>query len=170
MAIMIKFSTIIPKPLNAAGIKLALIEGMRDIGVEIRENFEDTTRTWDHQPRFDPPTGVPTVGTDEIKVETSTSDKIYTYVSEGTRSHPIFPKNAKALAFPGNFIPKTHPGIIGSGVGFSSQVDQFRNWVAHPGVEARKFDQEIKTKQEKNFIRIMQNAIKIARKSSGHAI
>lgn len=167
---MIKFSTIIPRPLNVEGIKLALIEGMRDIGVEIRENFEDTTRTWNHKPRFDPPTGVPTVGVDEIKVETSTSDKIYTYVSEGTRSHPIFPVNAKALAFPGTFIPKTNPGIIGSGTGFEGGNMQLRKWVAHPGVEARKFDQEIKTRQEKNFIRIMQNAIKISRKASGHAL
>jgi hypothetical protein len=167
---MIKFSTIIPRPLNREAMKLALIEGMRDIGLEIRENFEDTTRTWNHQPSFNPPTGVPKVGVDEISVETSTTDKIYTYVSEGTRSHPIFPTNAKALAFSGKFIPKTHPGIIGSGVGFEGGDMQYRNWVAHPGVEARKFDREIKERQEKNFNRIMQNSIKIARKASGHAL
>lgn len=169
----IKITPIIPRPLNIDGIKLALIDGMRDFGVEIREDFEDTTRTWNHKPRFDPPTNVPKVGVDAISVETSTEDQRYNWVSEGTNvgkpRYPIRPVNAKKLAFPGTFIPKTFPGVIGSGVGFSGPVDEFHNIVMHPGVEPRKFDLEIKNKQEKNFKNHIENALKIGRKASGHA-
>lgn len=166
---MLRLTSIIPRPLNSAGIKLALIEGMRDVGVEIRDNFEDTTKTWKRKVKFEPLVNVPIVGVDKITSETVSEDEIYGYVSSGTKPHPIFPRNAKALAFPGQFIPKTFPGIIGSGSGFSGPVDQFRNWVAHPGIEARKFDLEIKNKQSKNFKNILDNAMRIARKASGHA-
>jgi len=166
---MLRLTPIIPRPLNRAGINHALIDAMRDIGESIRENFEDTTRTWDHAVPFDPAVVIPKVGMDEITVESTTEDRIYAYVSKGTRSHAIFPKTAKRLAFPGQFIPKTFPGIINSGAGMSGPTDQFRAWVAHPGIEARKFDEEIKNKQEKNFQALLQNGMKIARKASGHA-
>lgn len=166
----LKLTATIPRPLNTAGIKLALIEGMRDIGIEIRENFEDTTRTWNRKPKFDPPTSVPKVGVDTITVETSTSDEIYGWVSDGTKKHaiPTVP-GVKRLRFPSEFIAKTSPGIIGSGVGFSGGDLKFPVMVMHPGIEARKFDKEIAEKNKNNFKRILENSIKIARLASGHA-
>lgn len=166
----IKFSPILPQPLNVSGMLHELTQGMQDLGIEIRENFEDTTKTWKHKPVFYPPTTVPKVGRDMISVETTTTDQIYDYVSEGTPSHPIFPRNAKALNFPGTFIPKTFPGIIGSGAGFSGPSDQFRNWVAHPGIEPRKFDVAIKIRQERNAKIIMDRSIGLAAKASKHFI
>lgn len=164
----IKFSPILPKPLNVAGMNQELIRTMQHLGEEIRETFEDTTRTWQHQPKWHPPTTVPKVGMNVITVETTTEDKRYLWVSEGTESHAIFPKNAKALAFPGNFIPKTFPGIISSGVGYKGPVDQFRNWVAHPGVEARKFDKEISDRMRIIFKNSLTNTMKLVAKASGH--
>lgn len=166
----IKLTPITPRPLNVDAMKLELIRAMRDVGEEIREQFEDTTRTWNHKPQWNPPVLVPRVGTDFITVESTTTDRIYGYVSEGTKSHPIFPRNAKALAFPGAFIPKTFPGIIGSNPGMSGPVDQFRNWVAHPGVEARKFDKEIADRQKNNFKISMTNAMKLVSRASGHRL
>lgn len=167
--IMLRLIPIIPRPLNSAGIKLALIDGMRDVGIEIRDNFEDTTKTWKHKVKFEPLPNVPVVGIDKITSETTSEDEIYGYVSSGTKAHTILPRRAKRLAFPGQFIPKTFPGIIGSGSGFSGPVDQFRDGVFHPGIDARKFDKEIKNKQSRNFKHILDNAMKIARKASGHA-
>lgn len=164
----IKLTPIIPKPLNVSMMKQQFINAMRDVGEEIRENFDDTVKTWNKPPRWEPASLVPKVGIDVIAVETSTEDKKYGWVSEGTESHPIFPRNAKTLAFPGRFIPKTFPGIINSGPGFSGPVDEFRNWVAHPGVEARKFDKEIAQKMEKNFKISIQRAMALASRASGH--
>lgn len=172
----LRLTAVIPRPLNSAGIKLALIEGMRDVGVEIRENFEDTTRTWSRKPVFDPAVNVPKVGMDEITVETTTEDQRYGWINSGTGTHvgrplyPIKPVNAKKLAFPSQFIPKTFPGVIGSGAGFSGPVDRFENLVMHPGIEPRKFDKEIAAKNKNNFKNTLEKAMKIARRASGHAI
>lgn len=167
----LKITPIIPRPINREAMKLALIATMRDIGEEIRENFEDTTKTWDHQPKFEPPFVIPKVGVDTITVETTTEDKVYGWVSQGTKKNYPIPRvpGVKRLAFPSEFIAKTSPGIIGSGAGFSGGVMQFPTVVIHPGVEARKFDTEIKNKQEKNFFKMLENGMKIARKASGHA-
>lgn len=165
---MIKLTPIIPQAFNEAKFKHELIEGMRDLGVLIRENFEDTSHSWNHKPKFEPSTSVPKVGINIISVETLTDDTIYGYVSEGTKSHPIFPVKAKRLAFPGTFIPKTFPGIVGSGVGYSGSVDQFRDWVAHPGIEPRKFDEQIKNKLEKDALGMLTKAFSLAIKASGH--
>lgn len=167
----IKFSMIMPKPLNVSGLKQELIQGMRDLGVEIRENFDDTVKTWNHKPQFDPPTSVPKVGIDFISVETITDDQQYGWVSSGTKGpYPIKPVKAKKLAFSGTFIPKTFPGIINSGVGFSGEIDQFRDGVMHPGIEPRKFVETIKIQQEKNAKIILNRAMSLARKASGHAL
>lgn len=168
----IKMSVIIPQPINVSAMKQEFITAMKDIGVEIRENFEDTVRTWNHKPTFEPATMVPRVGVDTITVETLTDDLIYKYVSEGTKTKPginIVPVRAKKLAFPGTFIPKTFPGIVGSGAGFSGPVDTFRAGVHHPGVKARNFVDEIQKRQEKNAKIILTNTISLVRKASGHA-
>jgi hypothetical protein len=164
----LKMSVVIPNPLNVSKMKHEFIELMRDMGEGIREEFEDTTKTWNTAVRFDPSTTVPKVGTDSIVAETYTENQVYDWVSEGTESHPIFPRNAKALAFPGTFVPKTFPGIINSGAGFSGPVDQFRNWVGHPGVEARKFDRTIAVRQEKIFKESLKRTMKLVAKASGH--
>lgn len=169
----IKFSVILPQPLNTSKLKHELIEGMRDLGVEIRENFEDTTKTWHNKPIFTPVSAVPKVGIDEITVETTTENDIYRFVDEGTRvgkgTYPIRAVNAKSLAFSGTFIPKTSSGIIGSGVGFIGPVDQFPKAVEHPGIEPRKFSDVIAERQEKNAKIILDRSIILAAKASGHA-
>src|SRR5688500_9162128 len=112
----IKLTPITPTPLNAEAMRQEFIRAMRDVGETIRENFEDTTQTWNHKPKWDPVFVIPKVGVDFITVETTTVDKVYGWVNEGTPEHPI-PKvpGVKKLAFPGQFIAKTSPGIIGSG-------------------------------------------------------
>lgn len=167
---MIKMTVIRPKPLNIAKMKHDLIDGMRDIGVVIRENFEDTVKTWSNKPSFQPTPVIPKVSMDFISVETSVVDDVYTILNEGSKkNYPIQAVNAKALYYPGTFVAKTSPGIIHSGVGFSGPPMVITNRVIHPGIEARKFDETIKDKQEKNAKVILDRAMSLARKSSGHA-
>lgn len=164
-----KLTPIIPRPLNVSGIQHSLIDGMRDIGERIREDFEDTTRTWNHQPQWEPSLVIPKVGLDAITVTTETDDKIYNWVSEGTKAHWIRPHNPpKALAFPSQFIPKTFPGIIGSGVGMSGGRTQLAKEIYHPGTEARDFQGHIGDKNLGGFKLTMERAMKLAAKSSGH--
>lgn len=165
----IKLTPIIPRPLNVEVMKQQLINAMRDVGEEIRENFEDTTRTWNHKPVFEPPTNVPVVGVDFITVSITTTDQVYGWLNEGTRkNYLIEPVNAKRLHYKSEFIPKTTPGIIGSGVGFIGDTDHFRTQVIHPGIEARKWDKDIAERQQKNFNISLSRAMILAARASGH--
>lgn len=167
-----KLTPILPRPLNVSGLQQALIDGMRDVGERIREDFEDTTRTWNHQPTFDPAFPIPRVSASEISVTTETEDQVYGWLNEGTKKNYPIPRvpGVKRLAFPSQFIPKTFPGIIGSGVGFSGGSTQFAVQVIHPGVEARHFDKDIADKNRDNFKVTMTQAMSIASRSSGHRI
>lgn len=172
-----KLTPILPRPLNVSGIQQALIAGMRDVGQKIREDFQDTTKTWNHQPEFEPPFPIPKVGLDKITVTTETSDKIYNWVNTGTGTwlgknlYPIVPHNPpKALAFPSQFIPKTFPGIVGSGVGFSGGDIRLAKGVMHPGVEPRDFEGHIGDKNLGGFKLEMERAMKIAARKSGHGL
>lgn len=166
-----KLTPIIPRPLNVSGIRQALVDGMRDVGQRIREDFEDTTKTWNHQPKFEPAFPIPKVASDAITVTTETDDKIYGWTSEGTKAHdiPLVP-GVKRLAFPSEFIPKTFPGIIGSGVGFSGGIMKFPIQVHHPGTQARKFDANIADKNRGNLKITMNQAMSIAARASGHRL
>lgn len=171
----IKLTPILPRPLNVSGIQHALIDGMRDIGERIREDFEDTTKTWNHQPEWQPSFVIPKVGVEMITVTTETDNKVYNWVSKGTNvgkpPYPIRPHMPpKALAFPSQFIPKTFPGIIGSGVGFSGGTIRLAKEVLHPGVEPRDFEGHIGDKNLGGFKLEMERAMKLASKASGHRL
>lgn len=170
-----KLTPIIPRPLNVSGIQQALMDGMRDVGQRIREDFEDTVKTWNHKPQFEPAFPIPKVGLDSITVTTETDDKVYNWVSKGTNvgkpPYPIFPHNPPTkLFFPSEFIPKTFPGIIGSGAGFSGGSPKFIGEVHHPGVEPRDFVGHIGDKNLGGFKLTMERAMKLAAKSSGHKL
>lgn len=167
-----KLTPILPRPLNVSGLKQALIDGMRDVGQRIREDFEDTTKTWNHQPKFDPPFPIPRVALDEITVTTETEDQVYGWLDQGTKKNYPIPRvpGVKSLAFPSQFIAKTSPGIIGSGVGFSGGDTVFRKQIIHPGVEARNFDETIAKNNKSNFKITMEQAMSIAARGSGHRL
>lgn len=167
-----KLTPILPRPLNVSGLKQALIDGMRDVGERIREDFEDTTTTWNHKPIWEPAFPIPKVGTDEISVTTETDDQVYGWLNDGTKKNYPIPRvpGVKSLAFPSQFIAKTSPGIIGSGVGFSGGDIQFAKQVIHPGVDARDFAKTIAKNNKSNFKIMMEQAMNIAARGSGHRL
>lgn len=125
----------------------------------VEVDFNVTTRTWSHKPAFKI-THTPNSG--EWKI--ATDDKIYGYVSEGTKRHPITAKNVPFLAyFKTGFRPKSRPGFIGSNVGAQAKKD-FRGpkTVMHPGTKARKFAEAIKAKWDAEWPRQLARAIRAA--------
>jgi hypothetical protein len=171
---MILMKTIKPARLKESAFRLEFLNAMRKAGTVIKQqDFEKTTATWKHKPKFESvvsltgPGPVLLVGTD---------DEIYGYVSRGTKEHAIWAgiytgkSSKKVLAFPSRSTPKTRPGVIGSGAGSRGKVDTFRPYVMHPGTKPRKFEEAIRKKREKWFKRQMEMAMKRAAAKSGHGL
>jgi hypothetical protein len=145
---------------------------MRRFARRMRERFEETTATWEHRVEFREHTYLS--GEAYPRVEVTTEDEIYGYVTRGTRPHEIWAgaytgrSEARTLAFPSMFQPKTQPGVIGSGAGERGGETVFRPYVQHPGTEPRRFDEEISKEMQPWFKREMEEAMRAAAKASGH--
>jgi hypothetical protein len=129
LVIVPKFNNILKKEIQGASIK-------------IREDFLRPTRTWKEKIAFgrhviERPNG--------IYMEVSTRSKIYRYVNNGTRSHPI-PKARvrrprKILRFQRFYTSKTKVMSLSSSPGGQWGGDVFRKSIKkHPGSEGRFFD------------------------------
>ena len=169
---MIVMKSIKPARLKSDAFRLEMLNEMRKAGTEIKKDFAKTTATWEHKPKFEVlvsltgPGPVVLVGTD---------DKVYRYVSEGTRkNYPIWAgiytgkSNKKVLAFRGTFRAKTVPRVLGSGPGFKGGALVLRPYVIHPGIKAREFDVMIQKMWEAKFKRCMEAAMVRAAAKSGH--
>lgn len=107
--------------------------GLDDIARRTQEVFGMTTATWSHRPTFQSVS----VGMDERLVYTV--DQQYAWVNDGVKKHTIVAQSARALAFQVHFVPKTTPGIVGSGGGSRSGPVIFRKR-ARMSIKARHFD------------------------------
>lgn len=153
-----------PSRLKDDAMRLALLNGMRKVGTQIKQDFEKTTQTWDHKPKFE--TLVSLSGGPTVLVETN--DEIYHYVSEGTKPHTIRPTRARVLAFPGVYNAKTTPGVLEARSGGSSGDMVYTKEVRHPGTQPRKFDELIAKKWQSKFKREMESVMKEVAQASGH--
>lgn len=170
---MMIFKLIKPARLRDDAMRLTLLNAMRKAARAIRKDFEKTTETWAHKPKFEElisltgPGPVVLVGTD---------DEIYGYVDKGTRPHEIWAgsytgkSDKETLAFRTGHKAKTQPRVIDSGPGGSSGDLVFPIMVHHPGTEAREFDVTIAKQWDGAFKRRMESAMVEAREKSGHAI
>jgi len=162
-----------PTRLKVDALRAQLLNELRAVGVEIKQDFEKTTATWDTKVAFE--TQISLSG--GAQVEVFTTNKIYGYVDQGTEPHEIWAgfytgkSNKKVLAFSSSSSPKTTPGVIGSGSGSQGPVDTFRPYVAnHPGTKARNFSKGITELWQTKFKRKMEQAMANAAKASGHAL
>lgn len=170
---MLTFKTIKPERLKDDKMRLTLLNAVRKAARDIRKDFEKTTRTWEHKPKFEEvvsltgPGPVALVGTD---------DKLYRWVDEGTKPHEIWAgaytgrSQHRHLAFREGFEPKTIPRVIDSRQGGTWGPYRYAPMVHHPGTEARQFDKTIAETWESKFKRRMEQAMSEAAKDSGHAI
>lgn len=160
-----------PKRLQKGHFRLEMLNAMRKAGTVVKKDFEKTTATWNHKPKF--VVVISLTGPGPVML-VDTDDKIYGYVTKGTEPHLIVPRRAKALSFTwggkGSYKAKTKPGVIGSSTGGPTGKRVFRAYVEHPGTEARKFDEAIKKRREKWFKRQMETAMVMAAQKSGHGL
>lgn len=115
---------------------------------------------------------------DPIAFFVGTDDLIFKWVDKGTGSgreegggsdYLIYPVNKKALSYQPDFFPKTFPGRLGSRSGGKSGEPIARDFVSHPGIEAREFTTIIEKKWRPRFVKAMEEAIKSGIRESGHA-
>ena len=157
-----------PKKLKDKALRITLINKARKVGNDMRKDFQATTQSWNHKVNFTVDVGTKGQGP---AVLVGTDDVIYGYVNDGTKAHIIRPVKAKALSFlGGGYTAKTSPGMIGSGSGGSSGAMVHAKVVHHPGTKARKFDKVIAKKWQSRFKQEMQDAMRVFREESGHAI
>ena len=142
---------------------------------DIQKDFESTIKTWKHKVKFVKEVDIKA---SPVQILVGTDDEIYRYVDEGTKPHPIFAgiytgkSNKKALAFPwggkGSYKAKTMPGVIGSQQGGASGPMRAFPFVQHPGTKARNFDEAVRKMWEPKFKKLMEAAMRIAARGSGH--
>jgi len=171
MAVLVK--QIKPKRLQDDAMRLALLSAMHAAARVIKKDFEGTTENWKHKVKFE---HIVSLARGNIAILVTTDDEIYRHVNEGTKPHEIWAgaytgkSNKKALFFPSVFTPKTTPGSLTSGRGHKGKRDTHTPYVEHPGTAAREFDKQIEEKRAKWYKGQMEDAMKEARRASGHAI
>ncbi|MCI0420408.1 MAG: hypothetical protein L0312_14485 [Acidobacteria bacterium] len=111
------------------------------------DDFKKTTRTWEKKPPFEQ-VKAHDVGSDTVGAA-GTNNKIYRFVTRGTRAHVIKPKRKTFLRFRSVYRAKTTRRVIGSKRGGASGELVFtRKPVLHPGTEAREFEEEISARHQ----------------------
>jgi hypothetical protein len=161
------FKQIKPQRLREQAMRLALLNGQRKVGNEIKQDFEKTVRTWRRKPKFEV---LLSQARGRLSVLIGTNDEVYAYVDRGTRPHLIFPRRAKALRFRGVYTAKTVPGVIDSREGGASGDEVFAAGVAHPGTAPRRFEETIARKWRTLYKRRMEQIMREVRQESGHAV
>lgn len=117
----------------AKAAKPKLLEAMRSVAEDVKEDFEKTVETWDTKPEFN-------IREVRFRWSVYTDDQIYAYVDRGTKPHTIRPKRpGYPLAFQSGYVAKTIPRVIASRPGGASGPMVFTYEVHHPGTEAREF-------------------------------
>ena len=171
MAILVK--EIKPSKLKVDAMRLELLNEMRKVGTAVKKDYEKTTKTWKHKPKFEVDVSLKQPGP---MLMVWTDDEIYGYVDKGTKPHLIFAgiytgkSNKKALKFPSKFKPKTKAGVIGSTAGSSGGDKIVRAYVQHPGTKPRGFEEAIEKLWKTKYKRRMEGAMRKAARASGHAL
>jgi len=130
-------------------------------------DFDRVVANWNNKPGF---AGRKHIDADGFRVYVFPTGseqvkRIWTFNVEGTRPHPIFPRNAPMLVFErGSYLPKTGPG--GKWYGGPGKVvggQTVRSFgVMHPGTEAREWPKVIAEKRKSYYSRTVENAWKRA--------
>lgn len=157
------FRQIKPGPLSVGAIRLEMLNALRKVGTEIKEEFDKTTATWNTQVTF---TKKPSLAGNTPSITVETDSDVYRWVNDGTEPHRIRPGSARSLTIPSGYAAKTRPGVIGSESGGPSGSIQHAMFAEHPGIKPRKFDEAIYNKL-KDKIDLGDLAAQIAR-ASGH--
>lgn len=129
---------------NGVSVLNAIRGALDEVAEDAKKDFEATVETWERQPEFE------ITGESIISREVFTQDKIYFFINNGT--------SVRYATMTPDFQAKTTPRVIGSNRG-SGGVHFINRNRPRPGIEARKFDEVIAKKWEKQFPLILQKAV-----------
>lgn len=160
---------VLPKLLKVDAIRLALLNPMRKIGTEMRQDFQKTTKTWEDKPTFTITRNLNSVE-GFLRVWVWTMHQHFIWVNEGTRAHYVPKYGVRTMAFR-RYKAKTRVRVIESGQGgrFGATIVRRGRWKVS-GIKAREFDKVLKRKWQPEFGRRMTKAMAEARVKSGHAM
>ena len=136
----------------------------------LEKQFKKTTRTWKHKPRFE---SITAVTGQSMELLVGTEDVIYGWVNNGTKKHPITPRNKSGLLRfrKDGYKPKTRVGVVNSFAGRKAKPPLYSfKQVTHPGIKPRNFAANIARQREKTFVRKINNAVKRGIRLSGHGM
>ena len=154
----LRAEAIVPKDLvvDIKKMKRVVNNALDGSALSAKVDFDTTTRTFRKRPKF--LIKKPKFGVRDIY----TIDEIYSYVSGGTRAHPIRARRrgGRLAFFRSGFRAKTRVRYIGSNKGSRASSNFVRpESVQHPGTKAREFDIEIQKKWQKQLNKTLQRAI-----------
>ncbi len=128
-------------------------------------NFKATVKTWKRKPKFKRRKAARKGRA--IEGDVTTRNKIYGFVTGGTRRHKI-PKRPTPRGFPLKFRTgyraKTSRRMLGSHKGGAFGGWRSKRQVDHPGTKAREFQQEIAARRRRNLRNFVVRAWAEARK------
>lgn len=160
------FKAVKARKLKEDAFRLEFLSAIKELKGDILKDFKNTTETWDHKPEFEALTSLK--GGPSLLV--GTDDEIYAYVNYGVPRHDIVPKKKGGyLVYRRGYVAKTKVGTLTSRRGGKYGKTVRREYVSHPGIEARNFELLIKKKYEKRFKRRMELAMRRAVAKSGHS-
>jgi hypothetical protein len=119
------------KPIpNNLTVSRAIQEGLNRAADALKEDFQKTVSTWNDKPTF----LINKYGSPRMSRVVSAKNKIYFFVSEGTR--------VRYATMTPNFIAKTAPGRFQAQAG-AGGVAYISKKHPRPGIKARKFDEQL---------------------------
>ena len=132
-----------PKGFDIPAYKKAVDNGLLTALEDVKALFQMTYHNWEQEnvPKFDVE-GPRNKGAAR-EVEYSTESEPYVFVSNGTPSHTINAKGTGFMSFKAGGMPKTFPNKLSSTSGAPGTDWRKAKEVAHPGIEARNFPQEV---------------------------
>jgi hypothetical protein len=160
---MIVVKQIKPARLKEDDMRLALLNGMRKVGTQIKQEYEKTFETWSNKPKAEYTISL-TGGGPTVVAGVGGNDKAakhWRYLNEGTSvRHAVMSSDWKS---------KTVPNIIGS-FGGQGEVVFISRKINLPGIEARNWDKLIAKEMQPRFKRAMEQTMRDVAKASGHGM
>ena len=159
----IRFERVGPKipwgKLNQAAYQAAMHKQIKAFAELAVHEHKRTTQNWETEVNFVPQLlESPRSGLYEVDV--FVTNRIWTFVDQGTRPHAIRPKKAGGmLVFPVGGKAKTQPGRIDSGTGATGTSIVFAKGVQHPGTKPRGFSEMIQKILAPRFAAMMEVVI-----------
>lgn len=170
------FDPIVAPPFNEGVIRLYMLNEARLIATRIKKDFDRTTKTWDHKPKFQKKVGF---GATALKIEVFTEDALYAIVSEGSEGKPRVARG-QGLAIDGKpraltlipYTPKTTPGELDAKPGGpdESQPIPLRKYALNAGkIAPRKFDDLVFEIWDEQMAEQIQKALEAAAQKTGYS-